>query len=123
MASLLSSSIDSIHEQHVNDNDYGGFGYAELYPSPPASLSFDSTLDYQFPRKRDMLKPPFIKRLNKEFADINGNSECGYHATLENNDIQRWVVEFQGPDDTPYEGLKFRLSIHITVRAASVLYA
>lgn len=123
MASLLSSSIDSIHEQHVNDNDYGGFGYAELYPSPPASLSFESAFVNQFPRKRDMLKPAFIKRLNKEFADINSNSECGYHATLENNDIQRWVVEFQGPDDTPYEGLKFRLSIHITVRAASVLYA
>ena len=90
-----------------------------LPPHPSVSIP---RLIISFPEK-DMLKPAFIKRLNKEFADINGNSECGYHATLENNDIQQWIVEFQGPDDTPYEGLKFRLSIHITVRAVSVLYA
>ena len=98
-----------------------GFGYAELLSSSLTSLDFDSTIAYQLPEKR-MLKPAFIKRLSKEFADINNNSKCGYKATLEDGDIQNWIVEFQGPEDSPYEGLKFRLRIRITVRTASVCF-
>lgn len=61
------------------------------------------------------MNPKIVKRLTKEFQEINQHSDYGIKAELVNNDLKDWVITFKGPDDTPYHDLQFRLSIKFTV--------
>lgn len=62
------------------------------------------------------MNPKIIRRLTKEFDEINQHSDYGIKAELVNNDLKDWVITFKGPDDTPYHDLQFRLSIKFTVK-------
>ena len=61
------------------------------------------------------MQPKFVKRLMKEYNAIVDNPDCPFEAELVNDNIQDWIVTFFGPDDTPYQGLKLRLSIKASV--------
>ena len=67
------------------------------------------------------MQPKFVKRLTKEYNAIVNNPNCPFEIELVNDNIQDWIVTFPGPDDTPYEGLKLKLSIKAGVCSFSLL--
>ena len=50
-----------------------------------------------------------------DYQEIVSNPNSMFKITLVNNDINNWLVEFDGPSDTYYEGLHFRLSVTFSV--------
>jgi ubiquitin-conjugating enzyme E2 D/E len=51
------------------------------------------------------------KRLNKELKDLTENPITYCTASLVDNNITKWHATIMGPDDTPYAGGKFKLTI------------
>lgn len=51
------------------------------------------------------------KRPMLDYNEIVNDPDSPFKVTLEDNDINKWLVEFDGPSDTYYEGLHFRLSV------------
>lgn len=50
-----------------------------------------------------------------DYQEIVSNPNSMFKVTLVNDDINNWIVEFDGPSDTYYEGLHFRLSVTFSV--------
>ena len=50
-----------------------------------------------------------------DYQEIVSNPNSMFKVTLVNDDINNWLVEFDGPSDTYYEGLHFRLSVTFSV--------
>ena len=51
----------------------------------------------------------------KDYKEIVEDPNSPFKITLVNDDLKNWIVEFDGPEDTNYTGLHFRLSIKFTV--------
>lgn len=50
-----------------------------------------------------------------DYKEIVNDPDSPFTITLVDNDINKWLVEFDGPSETYYEGLHFRLSVVFTV--------
>ena len=55
------------------------------------------------------------KRLMKDYKEIADDPNSPFQITLVDNNIKDWIVEFDGPEDTNYTGLHFRLSVKFSV--------
>ena len=55
------------------------------------------------------------KRLMKDYKEIADDPNSPFQITLVNNNMKDWIVEFDGPEDTNYTGLHFRLSVKFSV--------
>ena len=55
------------------------------------------------------------RRLIKDYEEITNDPNSLFKITLVDNNIKDWIVEFDGPEDTNYTGLHFRLSVKFTV--------
>lgn len=53
-------------------------------------------------------------RINMDLKVMSNHRD--YKVTLIDNCIDKWLIEFDGPSDTYYEGLHFRLKYVFTVR-------
>ena len=52
-----------------------------------------------------------LQRLNYELKNIEELKQFGVTIEIENDNIYKWIVEMDGPINSPYEGGKFKLSI------------
>ena len=52
-----------------------------------------------------------LQRLNYELKNIEELKQFGVTIETENDNIYKWIVEMDGPINSPYEGGKFKLSI------------
>lgn len=56
------------------------------------------------------------KRLQKELMDLMMSGEKGVSAFPEGDNLFKWIATIDGPKDTVYEGLKFKLSMEFTTK-------
>jgi ubiquitin-conjugating enzyme E2 C len=56
------------------------------------------------------------KRLQKELLDLMMSSEKGVSAFPEADNLFKWIATIEGPNDTLYQGLKFKLSLEFTTK-------
>jgi len=56
-----------------------------------------------------------VKRLQKDYQDIVANGrDHGILVRLSNGDLLSWEAVITGPEDTPWEGGLFRLTLHFS---------
>ena len=55
------------------------------------------------------------KRLMKDYREIADDPNSPFQITLVQDNMKDWIVEFDGPEETNYTGLHFRLSVKFTV--------
>ena len=65
--------------------------------------------------------PKEKKRPMLDYKEIIEDPNSAVKVELVNNDVYNWIVYFDGPNDTPFEGLKFRASVHLKV-VHTILY-
>jgi len=58
----------------------------------------------------------FKRRLQRELQEMKSRSPTGCVASPTGDDITRWDGVIDGPQDSPYEGGKFKLDITFTAR-------
>lgn len=56
-----------------------------------------------------------LKRITRDYETMTNNPNCDFKITLQGEKIDDWLVEFDGPSDTYYAGLHFRLRVTFPV--------
>ena len=54
------------------------------------------------------------KRIAKEFGELQKEPPEGIRVTQASKDVRKWMCFISGPDDTPYKGGEFELSVDLT---------
>jgi ubiquitin-conjugating enzyme E2 A len=60
------------------------------------------------------MSTPARKRLLKDFKRLQKDPPTGIQAAPQDNNVMMWQAVIIGPDDTPWEGGVFRLSLEFT---------
>ncbi|RWS23632.1 ubiquitin-conjugating enzyme E2 C-like protein [Leptotrombidium deliense] len=64
----------------------------------------------------DGLTSAASKRLRRELMDLMMSSDKGVSAFPDGDNLFRWIATIEGPKDTVYESLKFKLRLEFTAK-------